>query len=259
MTAELLTGVLRRDRAVVLACLAAVIAAAWAYLWFGVGLGMPAMEMGGRMMAMPPAWTPGYAALIFLMWAAMMAAMMLPTPAPTVLLVASLARRRSDAAGFTPATALVFASGYLLVWFGISLVATSLQWALYRAGMLRMAIANAAVAGVVMIAAGLWQWKPLKDTCLRHCRSPVGFLVGHWRPGIGGAAAIGMRHGLYCLGCCWMLMALLFVAGLMNFAWIAAIALFVLLEKTTPWGGRTPRVTGALLALWGVVVLVRNF
>jgi len=259
VTAELFTGLLRHDRAVVLGCLIAVIAASWAYLWFGAGLGMPAMDMGGgRMMAMPPLWTAGYAALIFLMWTVMMAAMMLPSAAPTVLLVAALARRQPGAAGFTPATALVFASGYLVVWFGFSLFATSLQWALDRAGMLsqRMAIANAVLAGAVMIAAGLWQWTPFKDTCLRHCRSPVAFLVGHWRPGIGGAAAIGMRHGLYCLGCCWMVMALLFVAGLMNLAWVAAIALFVLFEKTMPWGGRTPRVTGALLALWGLFGLV---
>jgi len=220
------------------------------------------MEMGGGpVMAMRPDWTPGYAALILAMWAVMMAAMMLPSAAPTVLLVASLARRGASGAGFARATALSFASGYLLVWCGFSLAATVLQWALDRVGMLseRMAVANAAIAGIVLIAAGAYQWTPLKETCLRHCRSPVAFLVQHWRRGARGAVATGLRHGLYCLGCCWMLMALLFVAGLMNLAWVAAVALLVLLEKTMPWGGRMSRLAGALLAIWGVVGLYRAF
>jgi predicted metal-binding membrane protein len=246
----------------VLGALAAVVAAAWGYLLLGAGLQMPSMDMGGgHMMTMQPEWTLGYAVLIFIMWAVMMAAMMLPSAAPTVLLVAALARRNAAGAGFTPATALLFALGYLLVWSGFSLLASSLQWALDQAGMLsaRMAVANAAIAGIVLIAAGAYQWTPLKETCLRHCRSPVAFLVQHWRRGAGGAVATGVRHGLYCLGCCWMLMALLFVAGLMNLAWVAAVALLVLLEKTMPWGGRMSRLAGALLAIWGVVGLYRAF
>ena len=262
MGSELLSGLLRHDRAIVLGALAAVVAAAWGYLLLGAGLQMPSMDMGGgRMMTMQPEWTLGYAVLIFIMWAVMMAAMMLPSAAPTVLLVAALARRNAAGAGFTSATALLFASGYLLVWSGFSLVASVLQWALDRAGMLsaRMAVANAAIAGIVLIAAGAYQWTPLKETCLRHCRSPVAFLVQHWRRGARGAVATGLRHGLYCLGCCWMLMALLFVAGLMNLAWVAAVALLVLLEKTMPWGGRMSRLAGALLAIWGVVGLYRAF
>lgn len=261
MSAELLSGLLRRDRAIVLGALAAVIVASWLYLWLGAGIEMEMMDMGGgRIMAMLPEWTPGYALLIFVMWAVMMAAMMLPSAAPTVLLVAALARRNAGG-GFTSATALAFASGYLIVWCGFSAAATAAQWALDWAGMLseKMAIANAALAAIVLIAAGVYQWTPLKDACLRHCRSPISFLVSHWRQGAPGAVVTGMRHGLYCLGCCWMLMALLFVAGLMNLAWVAAIALVVLLEKTMPWGGRMTRVTGALLAVWGVFVLVHSF
>lgn len=255
MAGEHLSGLLRRDRALVLAGLAAVSAAAWAYLLIGPGIEMTRMgpdAMG--MMAMRPEWTAVYAVLIFLMWAVMMAAMMLPSAAPTVLLVAALAQRRAAAA---KGGAALFASGYLVVWFGFGLVATVLQWALDRAGLLspRMAIANAVLAGAVFLAAGIYQWTPLKDACLRHCRSPVGFLVAHWREGRIGMASTGIRHGAYCLGCCWMLMALLFAGGLMNLAWVAAIALFVLAEKAAPWGGRMSRATGVVLALCGVALI----
>jgi predicted metal-binding membrane protein len=257
MPAELLSGLLHRDRAVVLAGLVAVIAGSWAYLLLGAGIEMELMDMGGgQMMAMPPEWSPAYAALIFVMWAVMMAAMMLPSAAPTVLLVAALARHRSGNPGAVPATAALFASGYLLVWCGFSFTATLLQWALGEAGLLSetMALGNTILASAVLIAAGVYQLTPLKDTCLRHCRSPAEFLIRHWRRG---ALSTGVRHGLFCLGCCWILMALLFVGGLMNLAWIAAIALLVLLEKTMPWGGRMSRLTGALLAVWGAAGLVR--
>jgi predicted metal-binding membrane protein len=260
MPAELLTAVLRRDRTIVLGALAAVTAAAWVYLLLGTGIEMEMMDMGGgQMMAMLPGWTPAYAALIFMMWLVMMAAMMLPSAAPTILLVGALARQRSTSPGTVPATAALFASGYLLVWGGFSIAATALQWGLGEAGLLSetMALGNAIVAGAVLIAAGVYQWTPLKDTCLRHCRSPAEFLVRHWRGGALGALRTGMRHGLFCLGCCWMLMALLFIGGLMNLAWIALITLFVLFEKTMPWGGRMGRLTGALLAVWGAVSLVR--
>ncbi len=176
-----------------------------------------------------------------------MVAMMLPSAAPTVLLVGALARHRSGYPGAVPGTTALFASGYLLVWCSFSLAATLLQWGLDEAGLLSetMAAGNAIVAAAVLIAAGIYQWTPLKDTCLRHCRSPTEFLVRHWRRGALGAVSIGMRHGIFCLGCCWMLMALLFVGGLMNITWVAAIALVVLLEKTMPWGGRMSRLTGS--------------
>lgn len=250
----LLAGLLRHDRAVVLSGLVAVIALSWAYLLLGAGLGTDMMEMGGRMMAMRPAWTPGYAALIFVMWAVMMAAMMLPGAAPIILLVAALARNRATLPG---AAATLFASGYLLVWGGFALAATLLQWGLDELGVLSptMAVGNRALAGGVLIAAGVYQWTPLKDTCLSHCRSPLAFLVQHWRSGPLGILSTGMRHGVFCLGCCWMLMVPLFTGGLMNLVWIAAIALFVLMEKALPWGGRMSRVTGLALLAWGVVTL----
>lgn len=248
----MLHALLRRDRSTVFVSLIAVIVLAWSYLILGAGIEMDAMDMGGgQIMVMAPPWTAGYAALIFLMWAVMMVAMMLPSAAPTILLVAALARGRS-----MPSAGL-FTLGYVLVWIGFSLIATMSQWGLDQAGMLSetMAARSAVIAGVLLIAAGAYQWTPLKQVCLRHCRSPLAFLTHHWRQGAAGAVANGVRHGLFCLGCCWTLMALLFVGGLMNLLWIAALALLILIEKTLPWGGRMSRLTGAALVVWGAVTL----
>jgi predicted metal-binding membrane protein len=260
MRIALLSMLLRHRRAVVLGALATVTAAAWAYLLLGGGIEMEAMDMGGgQMMAMLPTWSPGYVALISVMWWVMMVAMMLPTAALTVLLVTSLAWDRLANSNLVPPTALLFASGYLLVWCGFSLAATLLQWGLDNAGLLseRMAFGDAILASSVLIAAGVYQWTPLKDACLRHCRSPTEFLVRHWQPGSLGAVGTGVRHGLFCSGCCWMLMALLFVGGLMSVTWIGAISLFVLMEKTIPWGDWVSRLGGVLLAVSGVANLVR--
>jgi len=214
-----------------LGALATVTAAACAYLLLGAGV---EMDMGGgQMMIMPSAWSPPYAALISVMWWVMMVAMMLPTAAPTVLLVTTLEWDRLSNPNLVPAAAMLFASGYLLVWCGFSLAATLLQWRLDNAGLLSetMAFGNGILVSAVLVAAGLYQWTPLKDACLRHCRSPTEFLIRHWRPGSLGAVGTGVRHGLFCLGCCRILMALLFVGGLMNLAWVGAIALFVLVPS----------------------------
>jgi predicted metal-binding membrane protein len=151
----------------------------------------------------------------------------------------------------------VFAAGYLLVWVGFGVVATALQWGLSQAGMLSpmMATADRAVASAVLIAAGVYQWTPFKNACLRQCRSPMATLLAHWRPGRLGALRSGAFNGFFCLGCCWVLMALLFVGGVMNFLWIAGIALLVLIEKTLPWGEWTARAAGALLVIWGAATL----
>jgi predicted metal-binding membrane protein len=181
MPAELLSSFLRHERAIVLGALATVVAAAWAYLLLGAGIDMEMMDMGGgQLMAMAPEWTAGYAALICVMWVVMMAAMMLPSAAPTILLVAALKRNRGGSSGAVPATAALFASGYILVWSGFSLAAALLQWGLSEAGLLSetMALGNAILVGAVLVAVGVYQWTPLKDTCLRHCRSPAEFLVG---------------------------------------------------------------------------------
>jgi predicted metal-binding membrane protein len=250
-----LLALLRHDRLLVLAGLFIVVVLAWAWLLLGAGIEMEQMDMaGGQVMLMPPEWSPAYAALIVLMWAIMMMAMMLPSAAPAVLLVAALTRKR-DTAGSAHVAGL-FASGYILVWIGFSLAATALQFGLDRAGLLteRMATASTGVASACLIVAGLYQWTPLKHACLSHCRSPLAFLIGRWRQGALGAVSNGVRYGVFCLGCCWLLMLLLFVGGLMNLLWIAGLATLVLIEKTLPWGVVASRLTGAALIAWGVFV-----
>jgi len=249
-----LTAVLQRDRVIVVGALATVVGLAWIYLLLGAGIEMEMMDMGGgQMMAMPPEWSLGYAAIVFVMWAVMMLAMMLPSAAPVVLLAAALDRSGGASSG----RSTLFASGYLIVWFSFSLAATALQWALDTIGLLSesMSIANRILAAAVLLAAGIYQWTPLKQICLTRCRSPIELLVRYWGKGSTGAVLAGMRHGMFCLGCCWMLMALLFVGGLMNLAWVAALALLVLVEKTLPWGGRASRIAGLLLIAWGAGAL----
>jgi predicted metal-binding membrane protein len=242
----------------VLGSLAVATALAWIYLLFGAGVGMEMMDMGaGQMMAMAPEWTLAYGLVVFLMWAVMMVAMMLPSAAPVTLLVANIAKKRREAGAAPGLSTAPFAFGYLAVWFAFAAVATLLQWGFDALGMLSetMALASTVLAGSVLIVAGVYQWTPLKQACLRHCRSPIDFLLHHWRDGAFGAVVSGARHGVFCLGCCWMLMALLFVGGIMNLAWIAGIALIVLLEKTLPWGGWMERATGIVLIAWGSLVL----
>ena len=247
----LLRAILRHDRALVLAALLVVIALSWGWLVVGAGIEMGQMDMGGgQTMLMAPAWTPGYVALIFVMWVVMMAAMMLPSAAPTILLVDALARQRANGSMATG----WFTLGYLIVWAGFSLVATGVQWGLVRTALLNddMASASPMLVGILLIAAGIYQWTPLKRACLAHCRAPFDFLTRHWG---GGPFRAGLQHGLFCLGCCWMLMALLFAFGLMNLLWIAALALLVLIEKVLPIGGRMTYITGLALIAWGGVLL----
>ena len=258
MTADFLTSALRHDRAVVLGSLAVAVALAWTYLLLGAGVGMEMMDMGGgQMMAMAPEWSLFYGLVVFAMWSVMMVAMMLPSAAPVTLLVASIARRQREAGGTMDFAVASFVIGYLTVWVVFAATATVCQWALDEAGLLSetMALANRTVAGAVLIAAGIYQWTPLKDACLRNCRSPFDFLLNQWSDGALGAFLSGTNHGAYCFGCCWMLMTLLFVGGVMNLAWIAGIALLVLIEKTLPWSGWAERITGAAFFAWGAVTL----
>jgi predicted metal-binding membrane protein len=254
---KLLFRLLRYRRAVVTGALIAVIAAAWGYFLLGAGIEMKIG--GGQIMTMPPVWNLPYAALILAMWIVMMMAMMLPSALATVVLVSVLAEDRLDNSTLAPASGMLFALGYLLIWCGFSCVATLLQWVLDKVGLLSetMALANATLASTVLIATGIYQWTPLKNACLSHCRSPTEFLVHHWRRGTVGVVRLGVRHGLFCLGCCWMLMILSFVGGLMNAGWVGAIALFVLLEKTMPGGDWMGRFCGALLIAWGGIDLAR--
>ncbi len=255
----ILENLLRRDRLIVIAALVAVVAIAWVWLAVGFagmtrGSGMSGM---GEMMMQPPAWTWGYAGLMFAMWWVMMAAMMLPSAAPILLLFARVNRaEKARERPYVPTA--IFAAGYLAAWGIFSALAAALQWGLAQLGLmsLMMATPSYRLGGSILIAAGLWQLTPIKGVCLRHCRSPMGFLAQSWRPGRLGAFRMGTRHGAYCLGCCWLLMSLLFVGGIMNLFWIAGLTGFVLLEKTIPMGHWFGRIVGIAVAAWGVLMLV---
>src|ERR687894_1292234 len=186
----------------------------------------------------PVPWTAAHFAMMLGMWAVMMVGMMLPAAAPMVLFFAAFARRSREQ-GHRVAPVGTFVAGYLAVWSAFALLATSLQWGLDRAALLspHMAAVSPVLGGAILIAAGLYQWTPLKDACLGLCRSPVAFVMGHWRPGTAGAFRMGVEHGALCVGCCWALMALLFVGGVMNLLWVAAITAAVLAEKLAPRGG----------------------
>lgn len=250
--------VLRRWPA--LAALAAVIGLAWAYTLLGVGMGMTAAEMTAMSspwgavaelpaLVQPVPWTPAYAGLVLAMWWIMMAAMMLPSAAPMVLLFAAL-RPGAPAIG-------AFTGGYLLAWGGFSLGAVALQWWLERVALLTpmMVATSLALGAALLIGAGLWQFTPWKRACLRHCRSPLDVITNQWRAGTWGALRMGLRHGALCLGCCWGLMLLLFYGGVMNLWWIVGLSVLVLVEKLAPAGPWVARLIGAVLLAWGAAVI----
>jgi predicted metal-binding membrane protein len=267
-----LEAVLRRDRLVVVAALIAVIALSWTYLLAGAGMGMSAFEMtrmsqlgmaggmSGMAMMTPTVWTPGYAVLMFFMWWVMMVAMMLPSAAPMIILFATVNRKQRET-GHPHVETSIFAVGYLAAWAGFSLVAVILQWGFERTGILSPMLVgtNVIFGGVLLLAAGAYQLTPIKHACLRHCRSPLTFLSTHWRPDARGALRMGLVHGAFCVGCCWFLMGLLFIGGLMNLYWIAGLALFVLFEKAVPAGHWLGYVTGIALLAWGAGMLALAF
>jgi len=256
-----LETVLKRDRAVILAGLAGITVLAWAYMFY-LAWAMHPMDMGGMEMAkdqaMPQmqAWGSVELLLTFVMWAIMMVAMMVPSAAPMILLFATINRKLRQRDRPHVATS-VFLAGYLLVWTLFSVAATLAQWGLHSAALLSpmMVSTNPVVGGTLLIAAGVFQWTPIKRACLVHCRAPFELLMSDWRDGNKGAFLMGLQHGAYCLGCCWLLMALLFVAGVMNLLWVAAIAFFVLVEKIVPGGPMIGRVTGAVLVASGITLL----
>src|SRR3954449_7843833 len=215
----------------------------------GIGIMLPAEEP----------WRTIEFAHVFLMWAVMMVGMMAPSAAPMILMYARVGRQ-SEAQGKLFAATGWFAAGYLLAWCGFSLAATLLQWAIERAALLdsRMAIASNLLGGIVLIAAGAYQWTRLKDICLAQCQSPLLFLMRHggFRSGLRRCMLLGFRHGGYCVGCCWVLMALLFVGGVMNVLWIALLSLLVLLEKVTPVGRWIARAAGIACVAAGAWLLL---
>ena len=244
------------ERAIVIAGIAAVIAGAWAYL-VAASLDMYGRMDGPAAWMMEATWDAPYLLLIFLMWVVMMAGMMLPSALPTILLFRRVIYR--DPLVQAPgARMFVFACGYVAAWTLFSAAATLLQWALAEAALLSPMMVSASpwLGGAILLVAGVYQWTPLKNACIAHCRSPLAFLMQNWRPGVPGAFRLGLRNGLYCVGCCWALMLLLFVGGVMSLLWIAAITAFVLAEKLAPYGAQGGRLSGVALVAAGLWVLV---
>ena len=255
---------IRRDRLWVALGLVVTITLAWLYLlreaaamntMAAEARQHAAMGMAGMNMR---AWDGSDWASLFGMWSVMMVAMMLPSAAPVILLVLGAYRLRRDAQA--RAAAVMFVGGYVLVWTAFSAIAASGQIALHRAAVLseEMRLRSAALSGVILLLAGVYQWLPFKSQCLIRCQAPLAFLTQHWRTGVWGGLAMGVRHGAYCVGCCWVLMVLLFVLGVMNLVWIAALAVFVLVEKLAPRGALVGRVGGVAAACWGLYLLVRG-
>ena len=261
---------IRRDRLIMLTGIVALVMLAWAWLLVGAGTGMsiwmmsrPAIFPGGEAGLTMPAtsWSVATWIIVAGMWWIMMIAMMIPSVTPMVLLHARVSRHAQSkgqiAAGAIPSG--VFLGGYLLVWLAFSLFATTLQFACEQLGVLSQPMmwsVNVWMAAALLVAAGLYQISPFKRVCLEHCRAPAEFLSRHWRKGRAGAFRMGVEHGAYCLGCCWTLMALLFVGGIMNIYWIAGLAIIVLLEKIMPRGDRLARVLGSMFVLAGAWIAI---
>ncbi len=261
-------GLAPRDRAVIVTALIGVTAVSWLYLLHlarqgmggtaGMDMSMPDMPdmVAGAMSPMTMPWTPVDFALMFAMWWVMMVGMMLPSATPMVLTFAAVNRRKRERGQpFLPT--FVFTAGYLLVWGAFSLAATLAQWGLEQAALMlpTMKTGSSILGGILYVAAGLYQWTPLKQACLANCRSPLDFVINRWHDGWTGALRMGAEHGAFCLGCCAVIMALLFVGGVMNLLWVAAIAAFVFVEKLFPAGAWIARTSGVLMIAFGGYLL----
>jgi predicted metal-binding membrane protein len=250
-----------RDRIVISVCLVCITGLAWAYL-IRLDRQMSASmdydtAMAAMGMTMQASWSAADVWFTFLMWTIMMVGMMTPAAAPVVMLFAGMEATRQQRR--IPIAALTFGLGYLVVWAAFSVCAAVAQWGLHEATLLSPAMraSSPRLGGAMLVAAGAYQLTPLKTACLSHCRSPLGFLMTNWRNGAAGAFAMGLRHGAYCVGCCWALMTVLFAVGVMNLAWVAVLAGFVLFEKLSPVGLTLSRAAGVMLVLSGLILALR--
>jgi len=249
-----LEAIVQRDRWILLSGLIAISALAWAYT---ISLSTdPHHAAHAALLAPPRAWTAADLAITFGMWTVMMLAMMLPTAAPLVLGLAKISRGRAASTSPVP-PALGFLLGYTVILTAFSLLAVVAQWAFHQAAWTTMSgeSTSRSFAGVLLLGAGGFQFSRWKQACLHRCRSPLWFLMTQWRPGPLGAVEMGIAHGRFCIGCCWALMALMFVGGSMNLLWTAGLALLMLVEKALPAGRLVGRIAGAVLVLWGAGVL----
>lgn len=253
---------IRRDRIWIALGLVVTIGLAWTYLLREAAAMEAMVDEARRHAAMGMAgmnmraWGVSDGAALFVMWTVMMIGMMLPSASPVILLVLSSYRVRRDAQ--SRLAAVMFVGGYVLVWTAFSAFAAGGQLVLHRAAILSedMRLRSAVVSGTVLLLAGIYQWLPIKNRCLIHCRTPLSFLTQQWRAGVRGGFVMGVRHGTYCVGCCWLLMVLLFVLGVMNLIWIMILAALVLLEKLSPRGMLVSRLAGVAAAGWGGYLLM---
>jgi predicted metal-binding membrane protein len=262
-----LAAALRRDRLLALASLLLIVAIAWAWL-MGEAARMAAMDTAAmsdvrmnHMQMMSPrftAWSATLAGYLFVMWFVMMVGMMLPSVAPLLMLYMGVARHAAGS-GHRFASVAWFLAGYLCAWAMFSMAATLAQWALESAAWMTpaMSAASRPLGAAVLLVAGVYQWLPAKDACLAHCRAPLSFIQQHGglQPEPGRGLALGFRHGLHCVGCCWALMLLLFVFGVMNLLWIAALMVYVLAEKLLPGARLLPRAAGVAAVVAGLWML----
>ena len=246
-----------RDRWALAGGFAALFAASWAWLIYQ-HWAMRHMDIVEMAMPSTGLWSAEDVLLIFVMWTIMMVAMMLPSALPMLLIYRRVVASRG--ANALPGTfTVVLAAGYLSAWALFSIIATLAQWVLHTAALISpmMVVSPTPLGGVLLIAAGIYQWTSLKHACLARCRSPLTFLTTHWRGGARGAFVIGVRHGFYCTGCCWLLMAILFVVGVMNIAWIVVLTTLVIAEKVLPKGEWIARAAGIAIIVWGGYLLAR--
>ena len=245
----------RHDRFVIFLSLLALIALAWAYMYWDAARHLHAGHLSG---ALPITW--GTFVEAFVMWSVMMVGMMVPSVAPTILLYAAMVRKNHEQ-GRALAAASIFTLGYLIAWTGYSVVAALLQVLLTKFALMSpflVSTSSALTAGILVVA-GIYQWLPVKDMCLEYCRSPMYFIMGRWQPGNYGAVKMGFENGIYCIGCCWALMLVMFVGGVMNLLLMAILAGFFIMEKLAPFGQFTARVVGALLIGLGVWTMATGY
>ncbi len=266
---------LAHQRLMVLACIVLLTLGAWWFLFNGAGMQMDIFAMtqlslipyqnAGMSMKMPEmdmsiqAWSWRDWGIALMMWWVMMVAMMLPSATPVILLYARVMHHARKGANTIIVVATSgFMLGYLSSWLLFSVVATFLQWALQQVNLLSMLMImnNGWLSSILLIIVGLYQLSPLKQSCLKHCQSPATFIATYMQAGKSGAYQMGLKHGMYCVGCCWLLMLLLFVGGVMNLAWIALLSLFVLIEKALPKIVKLPQLSAFLLLVWGVTIFV---
>ena len=244
------------DHAQIITAMAIVLAVSWSFVaWMTLDMSHPFVR---QMMPNDASWSLVTVGAVFMMWAGMMAAMMLPSAAPMILAFDAFERGRADS-DIDEQRTLHFAGAYITAWFAFAVLASGLQWGLQASDLLTPRIASNSrwlTAGLILLA-GLYQLTPLKNACLQHCRAPIGFILAEWREGIGGAWSMGLRHGVYCVGCCWALMLLLFIAGAMNPVWIVILSILVALEKWPRLPGWIHHIFAWTLIVASIVTLIR--